>query len=570
MSGQPTALGTLAATVFDYVIVGGGSAGCVMANRLSSVPENRVLLIEAGIDTPPGEVPPTILSSYPMPLFEGDRYTWPGLKVSAHATRLPMRYEQGRVLGGGSAINVQAANRGLPRDYDAWHEAGATGWSWEDVLPYFRRLERDQDFAGPLHGTAGPVPIRRIPQDEWNGFSNAVAGALASAGFPRIDDQNAEFGDGYFAPAISNTDDRRVSTASAYLDVETRQRPNLVLLTEHQVERIVFSNQRAAAVVLASAQGRFQVRCKRLVLTAGALQTPALLMRSGVGPGELLHTLGSSVVAHLPGVGRNLQDHPCLTLGHYLPRSLRAPPPPRRASLLALRFSSGAEGGVPSDMYVATSGRAAWHAVGAQMGLYYLWCNKPLSRGQLTIASLDAAAPPVVQLNLLSHPFDAARLAKGVRLLAEISQQPALGRSTGRLMPVSLSERAKSLSRLTRLNAVLAAAAAGVLDLAGPARVALLRRFVSDAPSLSHLLEDDGAMGVYLQQHVFGVWHASGTCRMGATHAIDTVVDPRGKLLGLENVWIADASVMPSLPSANTNIPTVMLAEKISDGLLAS
>jgi 5-(hydroxymethyl)furfural/furfural oxidase len=185
---------------FDDVIVGGGSAGCVLANRLSADAGRRVLLVEAGRDLPPGTEPAEILDSYPMPLFFGDRYIWPSLTASAGRGKdglaISRAYEQGRVIGGGSSINVQAANRGLPRDYDEWRDLGAEGWGWDDVLPYFRKLETDLDFAGDLHGNDGPVPIRRIAREHWPPFGAAVGAAFAASCLPFRRDQNGEFEDG--------------------------------------------------------------------------------------------------------------------------------------------------------------------------------------------------------------------------------------------------------------------------------------------------------------------------------------------------------------------------------------
>ena len=184
---------------YDDVIVGGGSAGCVLANRLSADGQRRVLVIEAGMDTPPEATPPEILDSYPMTLFFGDTYIWPGLSAAAgrNAEGRPVvrGYEQGRVMGGGSSINVQSANRGLPRDYDEWRDLGARGWGWADVLPYFLKLETDLDFDGPLHGRSGPIPIRRIAREAMPQFGKAVGEALSATGLPFRKDQNAEFED---------------------------------------------------------------------------------------------------------------------------------------------------------------------------------------------------------------------------------------------------------------------------------------------------------------------------------------------------------------------------------------
>ncbi len=365
--------------LFDYVIVGGGSAGCVLASRLSAVAQNRVLLVEAGVDTPPGSVPAEIRDAYPMALFFGDRYIWPGLRVTANRDaegRPNVRsYEQGRVMGGGSSINVQSANRGLPRDYDEWAELGATGWAWNDVLPYFIKLENDLDCNGPLHGKAGPLPIRRTTRNAWPPFAHAVATAFATSNLPFRLDQNGEFEDGLFPPAFSNLGGQRASTATCYLTEEVRRRTNLAIWPETQVMRLLVSGPRADGIVMRRRDGtETTARARRIVLTAGALQTPAILMRAGIGPGAHLRDHGIPVAIDRRGVGQNLRDHPTLTFCQYLPPALRLPEQTRRASFLALRYSSGMSGGSASDMYITASARAGWHALGSRLALYFLWC----------------------------------------------------------------------------------------------------------------------------------------------------------------------------------------------------
>jgi 5-(hydroxymethyl)furfural/furfural oxidase len=469
----------------------------VLANRLSADGDRRVLLIEAGQDTLPGAEPAEILDSYPMPLFFGDRYVWPGLTASTGKAKdgqvASRAYEQGRVMGGGSSINVQSANRGLPRDYDEWRDLGARGWGWDDVLPYFRKLETDLDFDGPLHGSDGPIPIRRISQPNWPPFGTAVGKAFAASGVPFRRDQNGEFEDGIFPPAFSNRNDRRVSAASVYLDAATRQRGNLTIWTGMQAEGLVMNGRRADGVRIVRDGASVFIRAGRVIVTAGAILSPAILMRAGIGPAAALRALGIDVVLDRPGVGQNLRDHPALTFCQFLPQSLRLPASQRRASFVALRYSSALDGCDCFDMYLTASARAGWHALGARLRLYFLWCNRPYSTGRLALASSDPRQYPSVDLNLLADSRDLERMMAAVRMLFGLVIDPAL--------------------------------------------------------------------------NVFGVWHPSGTCRMGDPSDSHAVVDPGGRVIGSENLYVADASVMPRLPTANTNIPTMMIAEKLGDAL---
>ena len=561
----------LAQEWFDYLIVGGGSAGCVLANRLSSDQGVRVALIEAGADTPPGAVPADILDSYPMPLFRGDRYIWPALKARATATSPLKVYEQGRIMGGGSSINVQAANRGLPRDYDDWAAQGAAGWGWDDVLPYFCKLERDLDFGNaPLHGNSGPVPIRRIMPDNWPRFCHVFAEGLRNSGLPYLEDQNAEFGDGMFPAAFSNVDDKRVSTAVAYLDASTRARPNLRVHAAMRVERLVMTGGFATGVIAIDAAGnRVQFQAGEVIVAAGALQSPALLQHAGIGDARMLGRLGVPVLADRRGVGRNLQDHPSLTFCHFLAPEFRVPLSRRRASMTAARFSSNLPGCEGADMYMSSSTRAAWHALGSRLGLFFLWCNRPFSRGHVQIVSSDPLVPPDVELNLLSDERDLLRMALGVRKLAEVVQGSALHRHPGDFFPAAFSPRVKALSRVTPANRVLTQVLGAALDTPGPLRRWLIERFVTGGQRMSALLADDAALHAFIRKSVFGVWHASGTCRMGPAHDQQAVTDSEGRVHGVSQLRVVDASLMPSLPSANTNIPTIMIAEKIADAILA-
>jgi choline dehydrogenase-like flavoprotein len=269
----------------DYIIVGGGSAGSVLANRLSARSSSMVLLCEAGQDTPPGKVPKEILDSYSGTAYLDNRFLWSNLKVSTEVVshnndptapkpRL-RKYEQARVLGGGSSINGQMANRGAPTDFDEWHARGATGWRWENVLPYFKKLERDLDFDDQWHGQDGPIPVRRVPEHQWPGHARALAATFKRAGYKYVADQNGFFEDGYFPVTISNAEEKRVSVAIGYLTEEVRKRPNLIITTQTQVTELLFEGLQCVGVK-AMVDGKSQeFRGREIILSSGAIHSPA-------------------------------------------------------------------------------------------------------------------------------------------------------------------------------------------------------------------------------------------------------------------------------------------------------
>lgn len=552
--------------MIDYLILGGGSAGCVLAARLSEDPNKRVCLVEAGRDIAPGKMPAAIASRYPGRAYLDVRNIWQRLtaRMAAQGSR---RYEQARLLGGGSAINALMTNRGAPDDYDEWGRLGAEGWSWDSCLPYFRKLETDCDFSGPLHGDAGPVRIRRTPPAFLSPFVKGVMGVLASRGLPTRADQNGEWQDGVYVGAIGVSEQgERIPVSVCYLTDEVRARPNLTLRTECVVDRVLFKGTQAVgARVLDRAGAVEELHAAEVIVCAGAIHSPALLIRSGVGPLDQLLDLGVPLVADRPGVGGNLMEHPSIAVSALLTTQGRTPHVDEHHEQAIVRFSSGLPGTVPGDMHGAILSRSGWHSVGYRLGTMFFWVNKSYSRGRVQVTSLDPLQEPDVRFSMLSEARDLQRLKQALRMGAETLSAPGLDPLRSVVFPSSYSPRVAKVAMPGRFNALQRGVLSLLLDIAGPLRGWVVRGLVTQGVTLDRLLADDRALSEFVRANVGGTWHPSGTCRMGRADDPQAVTLNDGRVIGVTGLRVCDASLMPAIPCANTNVPTIMIAERIAD-----
>lgn len=531
---------------FDYVIVGAGSAGCVLANRLSARPDRSVLLLEAGgSDRNP---------LFRVPIMTGtllrQRYAnwFYFTEAEPELGNRKIFWPRGRVLGGSSTINGMVYTRGLPLDYDGWAQTGLPEWSYERVLPYFKRAEGSARGANDFHGADGP--LRVTPSSGRNPLYDAFVSAGTQAGFPRTDDFNGAQPEGFGRYDFTIAGGERWSSARAFLD-PAKRRSNLTIVTRALATRIIVEDGRAVGVE-ARVRGRTErFHCRgEVILSGGTVNSPVLLLHSGIGDGDQLRPLGIDVVADLKGVGRNLQDHVLVRVEHACtqPVTLHSMLRPDRAlaSLVqALVFKTGPATSFPIEAGAFFRSNPALDTPDLQshflpglssMTLRLPFLRKPTlghdghgffanlyqlrpeSRGEIALRSADPRDPPSIRPRYLSAARDRIVLRDGVKILRDVFAQKAFDSYRGR-------------------------------ELAPGPKV-----------------RSDAEIEAWIGRTADTVFHPVGTCRMGT--GPDAVVDERLRVHGIAGLRVADASIMPTIPSANTHAPTVMIAEKASDMIL--
>ena len=403
------------------------------------------------------------------------------------------------------------------------------------------------------------------------GIAQAVAEACRLAGFAFLPDQNGEFVDGYFPVTHSNRDEQRVSAAMGYLDRETRRRANLTISTDTQVRELLFEGTRCVGVKALVGGREQEFRGREIILSSGAIHSPAHLLRAGIGPVGHLKEMGIPVLTGLEGVGQRLMDHPSISLSSFIRRGARMNEHTRRHIQVGLRYSSGLSGVPRGDMFVAVLSKSAWHAVGAQIGSLLAFVNKTYSEtGQVKLASRDPLMEPIVEFNLLSDRRDLDRLMSGFRKMAALQMSAPLQAVTDKPFPAAYSDRVRKIGVVNAKNRMLTAIAAALMD--GPAalRHYMIDTFVVEGFTFDQVMNDDEALEAFVRKATIGVWHASCSCRMGRPDDPLAVVDTQGRVKGVQGLRVVDASIFPVVPCANTNFPTLMAAEKIADAMLNS